>query len=90
MAIDLDVGTPLIGVDLQEHVADAQRRALVMGHDDLDLLHAGHCRGMATDIATGYPARFSRCRRRFEPAGWRSPGKSWLRCRLTSVRSWRR
>jgi len=33
------------GVDLQEHVIDAQGRALVMGDDDLDLLYVGHHRG---------------------------------------------
>ena len=43
--LDLDVGAGLIGVDLQEHVADAQGRALAMGDDDLDLLHVGHHRG---------------------------------------------
>jgi hypothetical protein len=43
--LDLDVGAGLISVDLQEHVADAQGRALVMGDDDLDLLHVGHYRG---------------------------------------------
>ena len=42
--LDLDVGARLIGVDLQEHVADAQGRALAMGDDDLDLFHAGHYR----------------------------------------------
>ena len=42
--LDLDVDAPLISVDLQEHVADAQRRAIAMGDDDLDLLHAGHYR----------------------------------------------
>ena len=47
--LDLDVGARLISVDLQEHVADAQGRALVMGDDDLDLLHVGHYRGMTTD-----------------------------------------
>ena len=51
--LDLDVGARLISVDLQEHVADAQGRALVMGDDDLDLLHVGHYRGMTTDAATG-------------------------------------
>jgi hypothetical protein len=51
MAIELDVGARLIGVDLQEHVAEAQRRALGMGDDDLDLLHAGHYRRMTTDAA---------------------------------------
>jgi len=49
----LDVGAPLIRIDLQEHVVDAQGRALVMGDDDLDLAHVGHYRGMTTDVATG-------------------------------------
>ena len=53
--LDLDVGARLISVDLQEHAADAQGRALVMGDDDLDLLHAGHHRAMTTDLATGLP-----------------------------------
>jgi len=39
---DLDVGARLIGVHLPEHVTDAQRRALAVGDDDLDLLHVGH------------------------------------------------
>jgi hypothetical protein len=52
--LDLDVGARLINVDLQEHIADAQGRAIVMGDDDLDLLHAGHYRGMTTDVATVY------------------------------------
>ena len=51
--LDLDVGARLIRVDLQEHVADAQGRALVMGNDDLDLLHAGHYRGMTTGVPNG-------------------------------------
>ena len=38
---DLDVGTRLIRVDLQEDVADAQSRALVVGDDDLNLCHVG-------------------------------------------------
>ena len=42
--LDLDVAAPLITVDLQEHVADAQRCALVMGDDNLDLIHTGHLR----------------------------------------------
>jgi hypothetical protein len=33
--LDLDVGAPLIRVDLQEHVLDAQGRALAMGDDQL-------------------------------------------------------
>jgi hypothetical protein len=37
--LDLDVGARLISGDLQEHVADAQGRALVMGDDDLDVHH---------------------------------------------------
>jgi hypothetical protein len=28
-----------------EHVADAQGRALAVGHDNLDVLHLGHHRG---------------------------------------------
>src|SRR5206468_12525488 len=51
--LDLDVGTRLISVDLQEHVADAQSRALVMGDDDLDLFHVGHYRGTIIDVAAG-------------------------------------
>jgi hypothetical protein len=43
--LDRDVGAPLITVDLQEDVADAQRHTLAMGDDDLDLLHVGHYRG---------------------------------------------
>jgi len=43
--LDLDVGAGLISVDLHEHVADAQGRALVMGDDDLDLRRVGHHRG---------------------------------------------
>ncbi len=37
--LDLDVGAGLISVDLQEHVADVQRRALAVSDNDLDLLH---------------------------------------------------
>ena len=48
--LDLDVGARLIGVDLQEHVADAQGRPLVMGNDDLDLFHVGIVAGMTTDV----------------------------------------
>jgi hypothetical protein len=51
--LDLDVSVPLIGVDLQEHVADTQGRPLAMGDDDLDLFHAGHYRRMTADVATG-------------------------------------
>ena len=49
--LDLDVGARLISVDLQEHVADAQRRALAMGDDDLDLLHVDQYRGLTTEVA---------------------------------------
>ena len=37
--LDLDVDACLIGVHFQEHVADAQGRALGMGAYDFDLLH---------------------------------------------------
>jgi hypothetical protein len=47
-----DIDARLIAVDLQEHVADAQSRALVMGDDDRDLFHAGHCRGLIIDAGT--------------------------------------
>jgi hypothetical protein len=51
--LDLDVGARLISVDLQEHVADAQGRALVMRHDDLDVFHGGHCRDVTIDVSSG-------------------------------------
>jgi len=54
--LNLDVGARLISVHLQEHVADAHGRALAMGDDDLDLLHAGHHCGMTTDVANGLVA----------------------------------
>jgi hypothetical protein len=50
---DLDVGARLISVDLQEHVTDAKRRALVMGDDDLDLLHVAIVAGMPPAFPTG-------------------------------------
>jgi hypothetical protein len=37
-------GAGLIGIDLQEHVADAQGRVLTMSDDNLDLHHATHPR----------------------------------------------
>jgi hypothetical protein len=51
--LDLDAGARLVSVDLQEHVADAQGRALAMGDDDLDLFHAGQYRGMTAGVAPG-------------------------------------
>src|SRR6185437_5215881 len=54
--LDLDVGAPLISVDLQEHVADAQGRALVVGDDDLDLLHVGQYRGDDHRLSPGFIA----------------------------------
>jgi hypothetical protein len=42
--LDLDVGPCLIGVDLQEHLADTQRDAIVVGEHHLDLVHAAHLR----------------------------------------------
>jgi hypothetical protein len=58
--LDLDVGAGLVSVDLQEHVADAQGRALVMRDDDLDLLHVGHCRGMTSECRRVYRVRLRR------------------------------
>jgi hypothetical protein len=55
--LDLDLGARLVTVDLQEHVADSEGRAVVMGDDNLDLLHAGHYRGMTTSIARGLSPR---------------------------------
>ena len=62
--LDLDVGAGLISVDLHEHVADAQGRALVMGDDELHLLrsddphlvHVSHHCGRTIDLlgALGY------------------------------------
>ena len=49
------------GVDLQEHVAGAQGRALVMGDDDLDLLHVGHHRGDDYRRHRVYRVTASRC-----------------------------
>jgi hypothetical protein len=43
----LDVGVRRVAVDLQEHVADAQRRALAVGDDDFNLFHTGHPGGDA-------------------------------------------
>ena len=40
--LHLNVGTNLIAVDLQEHIADAQGRTVSMGDDDLDRFHVGH------------------------------------------------
>jgi len=37
--LDLDIGASRISVDLQEHVADPERRALPMCNDDLDRRH---------------------------------------------------
>ncbi len=51
--LNLDLGTRLISVDLEEHVADTQGRPLVMGGDDLDfyLFHVGHYCGVSTEVA---------------------------------------
>jgi len=51
--LDFDVGASPISVDLQEHGADAQGRALTMGDDDLDLFHAGQCHPMTAGLAPG-------------------------------------
>lgn len=42
--LDLDISAQLISIDLQEHVTDAQGRALVMRDNELDLVHVGHHR----------------------------------------------
>jgi len=39
---DLDVGAAPVRVDLQEHLADAQGRPLVVGDNHLDPLHVDH------------------------------------------------
>jgi hypothetical protein len=54
--LDLDVGARLISVDLQEHVADAQGRALVMGYNDLDVFH-GLSRATVEVIEIGQQVR---------------------------------
>jgi hypothetical protein len=54
--LDLDLGARLIGVDLQEHLADTQGRPLVMGDDDLNFFHVGHYRGMIIDGRPGFSA----------------------------------
>jgi hypothetical protein len=41
---DLDVGARLVSVDLQERVTDAQRHAIIVGKNDLDMVHVGHLR----------------------------------------------
>ncbi|GAA1200398.1 hypothetical protein GCM10009578_046760 [Streptomyces rhizosphaericus] len=55
--LDLDVDARLIGVHLQEHVTDAQGRALGMGDDDLDLIHGGQYPEMTVDVAGFIAAR---------------------------------
>lgn len=55
--LDLDVGARLITVDLQEHVPDAQRRALAVGDDDLHLLHVGQYRKLTTGVVAEIKAR---------------------------------
>ena len=58
-----DIGPKLKHMQLQ---LDNIETELVMGDDDLDLLHVGHYRGMTTDVATGLsrataPLTASRC-----------------------------
>lgn len=48
--LHLDVGAGLISVDLEAHVAEAQSCALLMGDNDLDLLHAVDHRALTTDV----------------------------------------
>jgi len=42
--LHLDIGTPLISVDLQEDIAHPHGRPFPMGDNDLDLDHTGHHR----------------------------------------------
>ena len=57
LRLDFDIDARLMAVDLQEHVTDAQGRALAMGDDDRDLFHAGHYRGSISNAAAGYYVR---------------------------------
>jgi len=41
--VDLDDGSRLVSVDLQEHVANVKGRADLVGDHDLDMIHVGHC-----------------------------------------------
>src|SRR4029077_16765110 len=79
----LDVGARLIGVDLQEQIADSQGHALVMGDDDLDLFHVSHLRGddPKRQMLTfgGYPVR--------DGIGSASPVATSSRCSWTPVRT---
>jgi hypothetical protein len=54
--LDLDVGSRLVRVDLQEHLTDAEGRAVVVGDDDLDLIHVGHCSGRAATMSHRFVA----------------------------------
>ena len=47
--LELQVGAGLVSVDLQEHVTDAQGRALAMGNDDLHFVHVRNYPGMQSD-----------------------------------------
>jgi hypothetical protein len=51
--LHLDVEARLIGVDLHEHVANAQGRALVMGDDELHLLRGDDTFSTSAIIAVG-------------------------------------
>jgi hypothetical protein len=55
--LNLDIDARLIGVDLQEHVADAQGRTLGMRDDDLDLFHADQYHGMTAERRRIYRRR---------------------------------
>jgi hypothetical protein len=52
---DLDIGAGLVGVDLQEHIADRQDRAVAVGDDNLDWIHAGHDRRDARPTSSHLP-----------------------------------
>ena len=50
--LDLDAGSRLVSVDLQEHVANVKGRAVLVGDHDLDLPHAAHSRRWTIGVAT--------------------------------------
>lgn len=70
-----------IAVNLQEHLADAQRRALPVGDDDFDLFHTGHPGGHGRRCRGSYRTRAKAAVRPLATsfATWsaRSGGSDW-------------
>lgn len=66
----LAISARLISVDLQEHVTDAQGRALAIGDDDLDFHHVGRYHGMITEVATRRMRATSRLTHATAPNGY--------------------